>query len=154
MTEASQTQNQMFEPKLVGLICRWCTYAGADLAGISRIQYPANIKILKVNCSGRVEPTFVLTALQQGADGVLISGCHFGECHYSEGNYNSTRRYMLLNYLLDQFGIDRARVRFEYISASEGLKFANTVTQFTKEIRALGPLNWQEIVENEYDHAK
>jgi F420-non-reducing hydrogenase iron-sulfur subunit len=154
VTEATQTQNQTFEPQLVGLICRWCTYAGADLAGISRLEYPANLKVLKINCSGRVEPTFVITALQEGADGVFISGCHFGECHYSEGNYNSTRRFVMLNHLLDQFGIERERVRFEYISASEGIKFANVVTEFTEQIRKLGPLNWQGVVEDEYDHPK
>ncbi len=136
-----------FEPKIVGFLCRWCSYTGADLAGTSRIQYPSNMSAIRVMCSGRVDPTFVVKALSDGADGVLITGCHPGDCHYSEGNYKTMRRYPMLLNLLEQFGIDRRRVRLEWISASEGKLFAEVVKDFTKELKSLGPLNWQESIE-------
>jgi len=136
-----------FEPKIVGFLCRWCSYTGADLAGTSRIQYPSNMSAIRVMCSGRVDPTFVVKALSDGADGVLIAGCHPGDCHYSEGNYKTMRRYPMLLNLLEQFGIDRRRVRLEWISASEGKIFADTVKDFTKQLKSLGPLNWQESIE-------
>jgi F420-non-reducing hydrogenase iron-sulfur subunit len=136
-----------FEPKIVGFLCRWCSYTGADLAGTSRIQYPSNMSAIRVMCSGRVDPTFVVKALSDGADGVLIAGCHPGDCHYSEGNYKTMRRYPMLLNLLEQFGIDRRRVRLEWISASEGKLFAEVVKDFTKELKSLGPLNWQESIE-------
>ncbi len=136
-----------FEPKRVGFLCRWCSYTGADLAGTSRIQYPSNMSAIRVMCSGRVDPTFVVKALSDGADGVLIAGCHPGDCHYSEGNYKTMRRYPMLLNLLEQFGIDRRRVRLEWISASEGNLFADTVKDFTKELKSLGPLNWQKSIE-------
>ena len=136
-----------FEPKIVGFLCRWCSYTGADLAGTSRIQYPSNMSAIRVMCSGRVDPTFVVKALKDGADGVLIAGCHPGDCHYSEGNYKTMRRYPMLLNLLEQFGIDRRRVRLEWISASEGELFAETVRDFTEELKSLGPLNWQERIE-------
>ena len=136
-----------FEPKIVGFLCRWCSYTGADLAGTSRIQYPSNMSAIRVMCSGRVDPTFVVKALSDGADGVLIAGCHPGDCHYSEGNYKTMRRYPMLLNLLEQFGIDRRRVRLEWISASEGELFAETVKDFTKELKSLGPLNWQKRIE-------
>jgi F420-non-reducing hydrogenase iron-sulfur subunit len=131
-----------FEPKIVGFLCRWCSYTGADLAGTSRLHYPPNVTPIRVMCSGRVDPTFVVQALAQGADGVLIAGCHPGDCHYQEGNYKAMRRYRLLQRMLDQFGIERARVRLEWISASEGDRFAAVVKELTEEVRALGPLNW------------
>ena len=136
-----------FEPKIVGFLCRWCSYTGADLAGTSRIQYPSNMSAIRVMCSGRVDPTFVVKALSDGADGVLIAGCHPGDCHYSEGNYKTMRRYPMLLNLLEQFGIDRRRVRLEWISASEGKLFAETVKDFTEQLKSLGPLNWQESIE-------
>ena len=136
-----------FEPKIVGFLCRWCSYTGADLAGTSRIQYPSNMSAIRVMCSGRVDPTFVVKALSDGADGVLIAGCHPGDCHYSEGNYKTMRRYPMLLNLLEQFGIDRRRVRLEWISASEGKLFAEVVKDFTKELKSLGPLRWQESIE-------
>ncbi len=138
--------NEQFEPRIVGFLCRWCSYTGADLAGTSRMQYPANLAAIRVMCSGRVDPTFVVKALKDGADGVLIAGCHPGDCHYSEGNYKAMRRYPMLLNLLDQFGIDRSRVRLEWISASEGERFAEVVTEFTEQLKALGPLNWQESI--------
>ena len=136
-----------FEPKIVGFLCRWCSYTGADLAGTSRIQYPSNMSAIRVMCSGRVDPTFVVKALSDGADGVLIAGCHPGDCHYSVGNYKTMRRYPMLLNLLEQFGIDRRRVRLEWISASEGKLFAEVVKDFTEQLKSLGPLNWQESIE-------
>jgi F420-non-reducing hydrogenase iron-sulfur subunit len=135
-----------FEPKIVGFLCRWCSYTGADLAGTSRIQYPPNLSAIRVMCSGRVDPTFVIKSLHDGADGVLIAGCHPGDCHYSEGNYKAMRRYPMLLNLLDQFGIDRERVRQEWISASEGERFAEVVREFTEKLKEMGPLQWQEKI--------
>ena len=132
-----------FEPKIVGFLCRWCAYTGADLAGLSRINYPPNVTPIRVNCSGRVDPTLVLKALAEGADGVLIAGCHPGDCHYINGNVKMIRRFKLLQRLLDQFGIERERVRLEWVSASEGGRYAMIVESMTEEIRALGPLNWK-----------
>jgi len=134
--------DEQFEPRIVAFLCRWCSYTGADLAGTSRIQYPANVSPIRVMCSGRVDPTFVLKALADGADGVLIAGCHPGDCHYQEGNYKAMRRYRLLLKMLDQFGIERERVRLEWVSASEGDKFAKVVKELTEAVRALGPLKW------------
>jgi F420-non-reducing hydrogenase iron-sulfur subunit len=129
-----------FEPNIIGFLCNWCSYAGADLAGTSRIQYPPNIKILRVMCTGRVDPAFVLEALRKGADGVLISGCHFGECHYKSGNYKANRRIKLLKRYLEEMGINPERVRFEFVSASEGNKFAEVVTDFVEKIKEIGPI--------------
>jgi F420-non-reducing hydrogenase iron-sulfur subunit len=128
-----------FEPKIVGFLCNWCSYTGADLAGTSRIKYAANVRVIRVMCSARIDPTFVLKALQQGADGVLICGCHPGDCHYSEGNYKTMRRYPLLKRLLADYGIEPERVRLEWVSASEGKRFADVVNDMTEKIRALGP---------------
>ena len=128
----------------MGFLCQWCSYTGADLAGTSRMQYPANVRISRLMCSGRVDPTFVVQALADGADGVLIAGCHPGDCHYNEGNYRAMRRYPLLLKLLDQFGIHKDRVRLEWISASEGEKFARVVAEMTERLKELGPLNWKE----------
>jgi F420-non-reducing hydrogenase iron-sulfur subunit len=139
--------DQQFEPKIVGFLCRWCSYTGADLAGTSRMQYPSNMTGIKVMCSGRVDPTFVVKALKEGADGVLIAGCHPGDCHYSEGNYKAMRRHPMLLNLLEQFGVDPRRVRLEWISASEGQLFAELITEFTEQLRTLGPLNWNESIE-------
>lgn len=131
-----------FEPKIVGFLCRWCSYTGADLAGTSRIQYPPNVTSIRVMCSGRVDPTFIVKAFAGGADGVLIAGCHPGDCHYQEGNYKAMRRYRMFMNLLDQFGIHRDRVRLEWVSASEGDRFAEVIEDLTEKVRALGPLNW------------
>jgi F420-non-reducing hydrogenase iron-sulfur subunit len=133
-----------FEPRIIGFLCQWCSYTGADLAGTSRIEYPPNISITRVMCSGRVDLTFVANALANGADGVLIAGCHPGDCHYNKGNYHTMRRYPMLLNLLDQFGIERQRVRLEWISASEGEKFAKVVAEMTERLKELGPLNWKE----------
>ena len=128
-----------FEPKIVAFCCNWCSYAGADLAGTSRIQYSPNIRIIRVMCSGRVDPLFVLKALSIGADGVLILGCHPGDCHYLEGNYKTLRRIPLLKKMLKQLGIEEERIRLEWVSASEGAKFAEVANSFTQTIKNLGP---------------
>jgi len=128
-----------FEPKIVAFCCNWCSYAGADLAGTSRIQYSPNIRVIRVMCSGRVNPLFVIKALSIGADGVLVLGCHPGDCHYIEGNYKTMRRIPLLKKMLKQFGIEEERVRLEWVSASEGAKFAEVTDGFTESVRKLGP---------------
>jgi F420-non-reducing hydrogenase iron-sulfur subunit len=133
---------EQFEPTIVAFLCRWCAYTGADLAGTSRATYPANVTPIRVMCSGRVDPTFVIKALANGADGVLIAGCHPGDCHYEEGNLKTMRRYPALVDLLEQFGIEKDRIRLEWISASEGEKFASVVKELTDRLRSLGPLNW------------
>ena len=129
-----------FEPNIIGFLCNWCSYAGADLAGTSRIQYPPNLKVIRVMCSGRVNPIFVINALQQGADGVLIGGCHPGDCHYERGNYLARRRMAVLKNLLEYTGIDPRRVRMTWVSAAEGNKFAEVVTEITEDIKKLGPM--------------
>jgi len=129
-----------FEPNIVAFLCNWCSYAGADLAGTSRIEYPPNVKIIRVMCSGRINPMFVVNALQQGADGVLIGGCHPGDCHYVQGNYFARRRMVVLKKLLEYLGIDERRVRMTWVSAAEGKKFADVITEVTEDIRKLGPM--------------
>jgi len=128
-----------FEPKIVGFLCNWCSYAGADLAGVSRISYPPNIRIIRLMCSGRVDPVIVLETLAQGADGVLIAGCHPGDCHYIEGNYQAERKFKMLKKLIARTDMEPGRLRLEWVSASEGGRFAQIVTDFTNQIKALGP---------------
>ncbi|MEW6301635.1 MAG: hydrogenase iron-sulfur subunit [Thermodesulfobacteriota bacterium] len=128
-----------FEPKIVAFLCNWCTYTGADLAGVSRIQYPPNVRPIRVMCSGSVDPMYILKALLDGADGVLVGGCHPGDCHYVSGNYKARRRLAVLSAILDEFGIDSRRVWFRFISASEGALFAKTVRDMTDALKALGP---------------
>jgi len=136
---ADKTTGGEFEPKIVAFLCNWCSYAGADLAGISRIQYPPSIRVIRVPCSGRVDPFYILKALQSGADGVLISGCHPGDCHYLTGNYVARRRFAVLNDLLEFAGIDQGRVSFSWVSAAEGERFAEVVRDVTEKVRQLGP---------------
>ena len=129
-----------FKPKIVGFLCNWCSYAGADLAGVSRIQYPPTLRIVRVMCSGRVDPVFILEAFRSGADGVLVAGCHLpSDCHYISGNFKAHRRVMMLKKLLPQFGIEPERLRIEWVSASEGDRFATVVKDMTEEIKKLGP---------------
>ena len=135
-----------FEPKLVGFLCNWCSYTGADLAGTARIKYAPNLRSIRVMCSGRVEPTFIIKALYEGADGVLIAGCHPGDCHYQEGNYKALRRHKLLQRILPEYGIEPERVRLEWVAASEGEKFAKLVDEFTDQIKLLGPLNIKQSI--------
>ena len=130
-----------FEPKIVGFLCNWCSYAGADLAGTARIRYAPNVRIIRVMCSGRVDPTFVLKAFKEGADGVLVLGCHFGDCHYIEGNHKAARRMPLLKRMLGQLGIEDERVRLEWVSASEGERFAQIVNDMTEKLKELGPFS-------------
>lgn len=135
-----KTNENGFEPRIVGFLCNWCAYSGADLAGVSRLHSSPNLRILRVMCSGRVDPSFILRAFQLGADAVLIAGCHPGDCHYQEGNFKTLRRVLLLKRVLRGFGIDDRRLRLEWISASEAEKFARVATEFAEEVRALGPL--------------
>jgi len=128
-----------FEPKILGFVCNWCTYAGADLAGTSRIQYPPNIRIIRLMCSGSVDPLYVLKSILEGADGVLIGGCHPGDCHYTNGNYKARRRVTVLKSILRQIGLEDERVVLRWISASEGKRFADTVTEMVEKLRELGP---------------
>ena len=139
MPEATQTDK--FEPKIVAFFCNWCTYLAADLAGTSRMKYPSNVRVIRVMCSGRVDPQFVLDAIARGADGVLIGGCHPGDCHYQEGNYKALRRFRLLKRLLKELGIEEDRIRLEWISASEGEKLRTVITDLVEKVRALGPLH-------------
>ncbi|MCK9399828.1 MAG: hydrogenase iron-sulfur subunit [Bacteroidales bacterium] len=128
-----------YQPTILAFLCNWCAYTGADLAGTSRMKYAANVRIIRVMCSGRIEPTFVLEAFREGADGVLICGCHPGDCHYQSGNYKCLRRYHLLKKYITQMGIEEERLSLEWISASEGRQFAALVDKYTESIRALGP---------------
>ncbi|UCC27495.1 MAG: hydrogenase iron-sulfur subunit [Candidatus Bathyarchaeota archaeon] len=128
-----------FTPKIVGFLCNWCSYAGADLAGVSRIQYPPTIRIVRVMCSGRIHPVFILEAFKNGADGVLVAGCHDGDCHYLSGNYKAQNRVSLLKKVLEQFGLEPERLRLEWVSASEGDRFATVIKDMTEEIKKLGP---------------
>lgn len=138
-----------FDPKIVAFFCNWCTYLAADATGTSRKQYPPNIRIVRLMCSGRMDPQFVLDAFSKGADGVLIGGCHPGDCHYSEGNYKSLRRYKLLKRMLKTFGIDERRLRLEWISASESKKLQQVVSDMVGQIKDLGPLNLPGKLEDE-----
>jgi F420-non-reducing hydrogenase iron-sulfur subunit len=128
-----------FEPRIVGFLCNWCSYTGADLAGTSRIQYAPNVRVIRVMCSARVDPAFVLKALAEGADGVLVCGCHPGDCHYVEGNYKAMRRSAALKRVLRAYRIEDERVRLEWVSASEGGRFAEIVNDMTEKLRQLGP---------------
>jgi F420-non-reducing hydrogenase iron-sulfur subunit len=136
-----------FEPRIIGFLCNWCSYSGADLAGVSRLKSPPNIRIIRTMCSGRVDPAFVFKAFELGADGVLIAGCHPGDCHYAEGNHKTMRRFIMLKSVLKTFGIDERRLRLEWISASEGEKYAKVTREFTETVRSLGPLRWKQTEE-------
>ena len=139
MVDAEPGKPGDFEPRIIAFCCNWCSYAGADLAGVSRLQYPPNVRIIRVLCSGRVEPDFILRTLELGADGVLVAGCHPGDCHYISGNLKAEKRFQMVAKLLDVLGIDPRRARLEWISASEGPKFAHTITEFVEQIKELGP---------------
>ena len=128
-----------WKPKILGIVCNWCSYAGADLAGSARTQYPPDIRIVRLMCTGRVDPLFIMKAFMDGADGVLVSGCHFGDCHYLEGNYKSAKRMFLLKSVLKDLGIEDKRLRMTFVSASEGAKWAKVVEDVVKTINTLGP---------------
>jgi len=138
---------EKFEPTIVSFLCNWCSYTGADLAGTSRLKYAHNIRIIRVMCSGRIDPTFVLKAFKEGADGVLICGCHPGDCHYHEGNYKCLRRYYLIKKYIAQMGIDPNRLRLEWISASEGKQFAELADAMAETIQKLGPAEIKTVLE-------
>ena len=137
--EKKEHKQEEFEPKIVGFLCNWCSYAGADLAGTSRIQYPPNVRIIRVMCSGSVDSMYILRALLEGADGVFVGGCHPGDCHYIDGNYKARRRMVLLENILGTLGLEKERVWLRWISASEGQKFADTMKEMTEAVRKLGP---------------
>jgi coenzyme F420-reducing hydrogenase delta subunit len=130
---------QTWQPKIVAFLCNWCSYAGADLAGVSRMQYPPSIRVVRVPCSGRINPLFLVAALQNGADGVLVSGCHPGDCHYLSGNLVARRKFAVVKNLLEYVGIEPGRVQFSWVSASEGGRFAALIAQVTEDVRKLGP---------------
>ena len=138
-TTVVKNKDETFEPNLLAFCCNWCSYAGADLAGLSRLKYPANVRIIRTMCSGRVDPQFVIDAFENGADGVLIAACHLGDCHYIAQNYKTVKRVNLLHKLMDSFGIEKERLRLEFISAGEGNKFADTITEMVKKLKELGP---------------
>jgi len=133
----------MDEVKIVGFLCNWCCYAGADLAGVSRFQYPPNVRIIRVMCSGRVDPVIILDTFLYGADGVFIGGCHPGDCHYLQGNYYAEKKIEMARRLLKEAGVDPERLRLEWVSASEGKRFANIMKEFTDEIKELGPVKFE-----------
>jgi coenzyme F420-reducing hydrogenase delta subunit len=128
-----------WEPRIIGFLCNWCSYTGADLAGTSRLQYPPNVRVIRLMCSSRVNPQLVLKAFQEGADGVLVSGCHPGDCHYIEGNYHARRKLTMLLDLIEYVGIDKKRFQVSWVSASEGPKFADVIKRFTDQVKNLGP---------------
>jgi F420-non-reducing hydrogenase iron-sulfur subunit len=136
-----------YSPQIIAFLCKWCSYTGADLAGTSRMEYKPNVKAIRVMCSGRIEPTFILRAFRQGADGVLICGCHPGDCHYQTGNYRCLRRYHLLQKYIQQMGIESERLKLEWISASEGKQYAELINSFTQTISELGPSKVKEAME-------
>ncbi|MCX7604583.1 MAG: hydrogenase iron-sulfur subunit [Bryobacteraceae bacterium] len=145
--EDRQDGGSGWEPRIIGFLCQWCSYTGADNAGTARIQYPPNVDVIKVMCSGRVDPELVLAALARGADGVLVLGCHPGDCHYISGNHKTMVRMPLVRSVLRDFGIEEGRFRHDWVSAAEGEKFARVVAEMTEEVRRLGPLRWPQRLE-------
>ena len=141
-TAGSATGTTTFEPVIIGFTCNWCSYRAADLAGTARTKYPPNVRLIRLMCSGRLDPAFVLKAFADGADAVMISGCHPGECHYIEQNIKALRRFELLRRTLEQLGIERQRVQLVWASAAEGVRLAGEIARITEEVRALGPLGW------------
>jgi len=133
---------EKFEPNIIGFLCNWCSYAGADLAGVSRFQYPSNIRVIRVPCSGRINPLYIIKALQNGIDGVLVSGCHPGDCHYISGNLLARRKFAIMKKYLDYLGIEPERVQFSWVSAAEGGRFAKIIEKVTDDIRKIGPLTY------------
>jgi len=129
-----------FEPRIIGFLCNWCSYAGADRAGLSQTPYPPNVNIIRVMCTGRIEPLFIMKAFQGGADGVIVLACHPGDCHYKEGNLRAAQRHALLARVLEQMGIERDRCRFDYVSAGEGEKYVQLITEMVDSVKRLGPL--------------
>lgn len=146
---------QTYEPTIIAFLCNWCSYRAADLAGTARMKYAPNVRMIRVMCSGRVDPSFVLKAFELGADGVMIAGCHPGECHYLEQNYKTMRRFSMLKHTLRAFGMEDDRIRLQWASAAEGARLAAAIDEMVAQVRALGPLNWSQYwTENgEYEGA-
>ena len=137
-----------FQPRIVAFVCNWCTYAGADLAGTSRLKYAANVRVVRVPCSGRVDPLYVVKAFERGADGVLVSGCHPGDCHYAEGNYYARRRWTVFRELMFYLGIEPERLQFSWVSAAEGAKWADLINGLTEQLRSIGPFTgYRDLIE-------
>lgn len=149
MQTEKKTVNQ-FEPKVIAFVCNWCTYTGADLAGTSRIKYQPNVKLIKLPCTGRIDPVFIIKAFEKGADGVLVSGCHPGDCHYNAGNFHARRRWIMFRKMLETMGIDSNRLHFSWVSASEGKKFTEVVNDLINKVRAAGPFKSYEKINKEY----
>lgn len=143
--DAERMAQDAFEPKIIAFLCNWCSYAGADLAGTSRMKYAPNIRIIKVPCTGRIDPLFILKAFEVGADGVLVSGCHPNDCHYRSGNFLARRRWMVFKDMLEFVGIEQGRIHFSWVSAAEGNKFVEVVNKVTNEVKKLGPFKKLEI---------
>ena len=138
-TQKTETSSDTFEPKIVAFVCNWCTYAGADLAGTSRMKYSPNVRIIKLPCTGRIDTLFIIKAFEQGADGVLVSGCHPGDCHYTSGNYHARRRFTMFRELMEFMGLEMDRLQFSWVSAAEGAKWTQVVDDVVKKVRKLGP---------------
>lgn len=134
-----KTEDKEWQPKIVAFLCNWCTYAGADLAGTSRLEYDPNVRIIRLPCTGRIDPLFIIKAFERGADGVLVSGCHPGDCHYNAGNYHARRRWIAFRSMLEFLGIDLRRLHFSWVSASEAVKWVELINSITKSIKAIGP---------------
>jgi len=145
-------QRELFEPKIIGFFCNWCSYRAADGAGTARMKYPPNVRVVRLMCSGRADPAFVLKAFARGADGVMIAGCHPGECHYIEQNYKTMRRYAMLKQLLPAFGISPRRLRLVWASAAEAAQLAQIIEEMVEDVRTLGPLNWKANLAEESGH--
>lgn len=137
-----------WQPRIIGFLCFWCSYAGADGAGTARLHYPPNVDIVKLMCSGRIDPQLITSAFAHGADGVLVSGCHIGDCHYLAGNHKTMVRMPLLKTVLREMGIEPERFRHEWVSASEGAKFAQIIREMTSQVQRLGPLNWPQLAQS------
>ena len=143
MTDTPETKP--FEPVMIGFTCNWCSYRAADMAGTARMKYAPNVRLIRLMCSGRLDPTFVFKAFAGGADGVLVSGCHPGDCHYISQNYKALRRFRLMQRVLEQMGVEPGRLKLLWASAAEGAIFAREITSFVEQVRALGPLNWNKV---------
>lgn len=139
LKENASNNDNIFEPKIVAYVCNWCTYAGADLAGTSRLHYDPNVRIVKLPCTGAIDPMFLIKAFEKGADGILVSGCHPGDCHYTSGNYHARRRWTIFSKLLEFCGVDNERINFSWISASEGKKWVTLINEITDKVKTLGP---------------
>jgi F420-non-reducing hydrogenase iron-sulfur subunit len=148
-TAAKPNGAQDFEPKIMAFVCNWCTYTGADLAGTSRIQMATNVRMVRLPCTGRIDPLFIIKAFERGADGVIVSGCHPGDCHYTAGNYHARRRFAVFREVLGFMGIDLSRITFSWVSASEGRKWSEIVNETTERVRKLGPFDAYRNLVNE-----